>query len=63
MITGAALAADLVGRAAFMPIAALAAVQFITTRVKPPVAAVLGAQQLVLGLAVALTAGLSFIAP
>lgn len=63
MITGAALAADLVGWAALVVIVALAVVQVITTRVKPPAAAILGAQQMVLGLAVVLTAGLSSNAP
>ena len=63
LITGAALAADLVGWAALVAIVALAAVQVVTTRMKPPAATVLGAQQTVLGLAVVLTAGLSSLAP
>lgn len=63
---GAALALALVGmavgwlpRAAAAAVGALAAVQVVLARTRPPRAAILGVQQLVFGLAVVITAGLA----
>ncbi len=62
-IVGTAAAIDLVPPVAFLAVAAVAAAQVVVIRLKPPTAAVLGATQTVLGLAVVLTAGLAWMAP
>jgi hypothetical protein len=48
---------------AALAIGLLALVQVVLARMEPPRAAIVGAQQLVLGLAVVVTAGLSMVAP